>query len=149
MTQAIQWREVCGERAWRKFKRILGWSRAGTSFGEHCPLLAKAARNGAPPVLPTSRESGEKWGAPRISHFSRKRRRNGAPPRRGDSLQIPLAQNIQVMRDVPGNDERERADSEAVAADDACARPCFLRHVGEERKRCQTHALKFLDVGAP
>src|SRR5579872_6244530 len=108
MTQAIQWREVCGERAWRKFKRILGWSRAGTSFGEHCPLLAKAARN-------------------------------GAPPRRGNSLQIPLAQNIQVMCDVPGNDERERADSKAVAADDACARPCFLRHVGEERKRCQTH----------
>src|SRR5208283_364115 len=56
----------------------------GHPSGSNSPLLAKAARNGAPERIefPTSRKSGEKWGTQlHLAHPFAKSAKDGAPAR--------------------------------------------------------------------
>src|SRR5579862_6685022 len=99
MTRGTRWREVCGERAWRKFKRILGWSRGERLLGSiahfsqrrretgHSSIAHFSERRremGHPQVLPTSRKDGEEIGHPQVLPTSRKSGEKwGTPEARG------------------------------------------------------------------
>jgi hypothetical protein len=53
------------------------------------------------------------------------------------------------VREMPGDDEGERADSDFVAAGDAGAHPRFIGEIAEERNCGEADAAEFLDVRGP
>src|ERR1041385_5062685 len=64
-------------------------------------------------------------------------------------LQIPLAQDVHVVGDVPGDYVSEGAHGNRIVTRDACPFPRLRRQALEQRDRRETHVFELLDEVSP
>src|SRR5438270_10755989 len=65
------------------------------------------------------------------------------------SLQISVADDPGVMRDVPGGDPGERANGKRIAAGDSAPAPGLGRDIAEQGQGRLSHRAELLDVACP
>lgn len=64
-------------------------------------------------------------------------------------LQVAVAEDGDVVREVSGDHKGEGADGEGIVAGNAAARPGFGGQIAEKRNRSEADAAEFLDVLGP
>src|SRR6201997_2593646 len=63
--------------------------------------------------------------------------------------EIALAQHLDMVRQVAGDDEAEREHRERIAAGDAASRPGGWLQVAKEIDACPANVVELLHVGSP